>query len=157
MTPNLLFPPKNLLWEPLGIFRAPLGAKSVELGWTPLMVVSIFQVINSHLEVVKGSPGEPQVFIEADPDGHGAYRGVYSHFSHIAKLPYYLSRRRNWQLRHPALFWSTAWGGFSSSLSFASPMEQSLWSTLFMTILLLEYLIPTPAPPALAHHWKVQG
>ena len=32
------------------------------------------QVLQSHLEAVKGAPGEPQVFIEADPDGHGAYR-----------------------------------------------------------------------------------
>ena len=34
----------------------------------------ILQVLQSHLEAVKGAPGEPQVFIEADPDGHGAYR-----------------------------------------------------------------------------------
>ena len=33
-------------------------------------------VLQSHLEAVKGNPGEPQVFIEADPDGHGAYRFV---------------------------------------------------------------------------------
>merc|ERR1711934_257446 len=33
-------------------------------------------VLQSHLEAVKGAPGEPQVFIEADPDGHGAYRFV---------------------------------------------------------------------------------
>ena len=31
-------------------------------------------VLQSHLEAVKGAPGEPQVFIEADPDGQGAYR-----------------------------------------------------------------------------------
>merc|ERR1711994_946332 len=30
----------------------------------------------SQVEAVKGAPGEPQVFIEADPDGHGAYRFV---------------------------------------------------------------------------------
>jgi len=33
-------------------------------------------VIQSHLEAVKGAPGEPQVFIEADPDNNGAYRFV---------------------------------------------------------------------------------
>merc|ERR1719225_2164626 len=33
-------------------------------------------VLQSHLEAVKGAPGEPQVFIEADPDGQGAYRFV---------------------------------------------------------------------------------
>merc|ERR1719189_3377500 len=31
-------------------------------------------VLQSHLEAVKGAPGEPQVFIEADTDGSGAYR-----------------------------------------------------------------------------------
>ena len=39
----------------------------------------IFQVLQSHLEAVNGAPGEPQVFIEADPDGHGAYRWAKSH------------------------------------------------------------------------------
>ena len=35
----------------------------------------IQQVLQSHtLEAVKGAPGEPQVFIEPDPEGNGQYR-----------------------------------------------------------------------------------
>ena len=38
-------------------------------------IIFIQQVLQSHtLEAVKGAPGEPQVFIEPDPEGNGQYR-----------------------------------------------------------------------------------